>query len=169
VIPAHCLTLLYRSSYPPLLLEKPLGHFRLRTLKLIEYNVNKVIDTIIKQGNIIMDASNQSAFKKRLKVCMNRPENAICVDCPERQPRWASLIKIPGAPSGTPPIGAFMCLECSGSHRRLGVHIAFVRSINLDSCKFSNCKMFVFVLSVFNSVCYNFLRCCCCCCWQSKH
>ena len=87
-----------------------------------------------------MDASNQSAFKKRLKVCMNRPENAICVDCPERQPRWASLIKIPGAPSGTPPVGAFMCLECSGSHRRLGVHIAFVRSINLDSCKFSNCK-----------------------------
>jgi len=66
---------------------------------------------------------------------MNRPENAICVDCPERQPRWASLIKIPGAPSGTPPVGAFMCLECSGSHRRLGVHIAFVRSINLDSWK----------------------------------
>uniref|UniRef100_A0A7S1URI9 Arf-GAP domain-containing protein n=1 Tax=Grammatophora oceanica TaxID=210454 RepID=A0A7S1URI9_9STRA len=79
--------------------------------------------------------SSQSALKKRLKVLMNKPENQQCVDCPEKQPRWASLIKVPGAPPGTPAIGAFMCLECSGSHRRLGVHIAFVRSVNLDSWK----------------------------------
>jgi hypothetical protein len=79
---------------------------------------------------------SQVDFKKRLKVCMLKTDNLVCVDCPERQPRWASLIKIPGAPPGTPPLGALMCLECSGSHRRLGVHIAFVRSINLDSCTF---------------------------------
>jgi len=67
---------------------------------------------------------------------MVRPENAICSDCPERQPRWASLIKPPpGAPHGTPTMGAFACLECSGSHRRLGTHISFVRSINLDQWK----------------------------------
>lgn len=55
----------------------------------------------------------------------------------ERQPRWASLIKPPpGAPPGTTQMGLFCCLECSGSHRRLGVHIGFVRSINLDSCEY---------------------------------
>lgn len=80
--------------------------------------------------------SDQKELKKRLKVLMNRPENQVCSDCPERQPRWASLIvPPPGAPEGSLPIGAFCCLECSGSHRRLGVHISFVRSINLDSCK----------------------------------
>jgi len=67
---------------------------------------------------------------------MNLPENQICSDCPERQPRWASLIKPPpGSPPGTIVIGAFCCLECSGSHRRLGVHISFVRSITLDQWK----------------------------------
>lgn len=80
---------------------------------------------------------SQAQYKKRLKALMNKPENQVCSDCPERQPRWASLIvPPPGAPSGSLPIGAFCCLECSGSHRRLGVHISFVRSINLDSCTY---------------------------------
>lgn len=79
---------------------------------------------------------SQSEFKKRLKALMNRPENQVCSDCPERQPRWASLIvPPPGSPPGSLPFGAFCCLECSGSHRRLGVHISFVRSITLDSWK----------------------------------
>jgi len=79
---------------------------------------------------------SQAEFKKRLKVLMNKPENQVCSDCPERQPRWASLIVPPqGSPLGSLPIGAFSCLECSGSHRRLGVHITFVRSVTLDQWK----------------------------------
>lgn len=79
---------------------------------------------------------SQTEYKKRLKALMNKPENQACADCPERQPRWASLIvPPPGSPPGSLKIGAFVCLECSGSHRRLGTHITFVRSVNLDSWK----------------------------------
>ena len=46
----------------------------------------------------------------------------ICCDCDEKNPQWASV-----------SFGTFMCLECSGRHRALGVHISFVRSVTMDS------------------------------------
>eukprot|EP00986_Skeletonema_menzelii_P010941 scaffold5472_cov146-Skeletonema_menzelii.AAC.16 len=71
---------------------------------------------------------SQAEFKRRLKALMLKPENQVCSDCPERQPRWASLIvPPPGAPAGSLPMGAFCCLECSGSHRRDSSNETFVQ------------------------------------------
>jgi ADP-ribosylation factor GTPase-activating protein 1 len=50
------------------------------------------------------------------------PGNKTCVDCKTRNPQWASV-----------SYGTLMCLECSGKHRSLGVHLSFVRSIQMDS------------------------------------
>ncbi|KAK9691368.1 hypothetical protein RND81_09G192700 [Saponaria officinalis] len=49
------------------------------------------------------------------------PGNDHCAECSAPEPEWASL-----------NLGILMCIECSGAHRNLGVHISKVRSITLD-------------------------------------
>ncbi|KAL4980166.1 hypothetical protein BDW66DRAFT_71093 [Aspergillus desertorum] len=50
--------------------------------------------------------------------------NDRCCDCGAPSPQWAS-----------PKFGTFICLNCAGTHRGLGVHISFVRSITMDAFK----------------------------------
>ena len=43
--------------------------------------------------------------------------NAICADCGSRDPDWVSV-----------NLGVLLCIECSGVHRSLGVHVSKVRT-----------------------------------------
>eukprot|EP01051_Picozoa_sp_SAG22_P013054 SAG22_NODE_1420_length_4465_cov_7.857994_4_plen_162_part_01 len=49
-------------------------------------------------------------------------QNKFCADCAMQQPTWASA-----------NLGVFLCLNCSGCHRSIGVHITQVRSITMDA------------------------------------
>uniref|UniRef100_A0A8C9V5A2 Arf-GAP with coiled-coil, ANK repeat and PH domain-containing protein n=1 Tax=Scleropages formosus TaxID=113540 RepID=A0A8C9V5A2_SCLFO len=57
-----------------------------------------------------------------LGVALQGSGNQHCCDCGAEEPRWASL-----------NLGITMCIECSGIHRSLGVHLSKVRSLTLDS------------------------------------
>jgi len=70
--------------------------------------------------------------KKMLKEWGKRPENRTCADCPLKQPSWAST-----------NLGVVVCIHCSGIHRNLGVHISFVKSLNLDRWNMKLAKSFM--------------------------
>ncbi|DAZ94365.1 TPA: hypothetical protein N0F65_001099 [Lagenidium giganteum] len=64
---------------------------------------------------------NDEEVKAKLLQLLELPGNALCADCDTPAPRWASVNH-----------GAFICTQCAGVHRSLGVHVSFVLSCTLD-------------------------------------
>mmetsp|Transcript_38601 Transcript_38601/g.106292 ORF Transcript_38601/g.106292 Transcript_38601/m.106292 type:complete len:428 (+) Transcript_38601:123-1406(+) len=65
--------------------------------------------------------SRKNLTNPALDEILARPENRVCADCGARAPRWASV-----------NLGVFVCIDCSGIHRNLGVHVSVVKSATLD-------------------------------------
>uniref|UniRef100_A0A8C4S6E2 Arf-GAP with coiled-coil, ANK repeat and PH domain-containing protein n=1 Tax=Erpetoichthys calabaricus TaxID=27687 RepID=A0A8C4S6E2_ERPCA len=79
----------------------------------------------------LMFSKNTSSGKASiLRVVQQGGGNHQCCDCGQPEPRWASI-----------NLGITLCIECSGIHRSLGVHLSKVRSVTLDSWEPTQLKL----------------------------
>ncbi|PIA18193.1 ArfGap-domain-containing protein [Coemansia reversa NRRL 1564] len=65
--------------------------------------------------------ASAAEIKRSLLQLQRKDGNKVCMDCQSPNPQWASV-----------SLTTFFCLNCSGQHRGLGVHLSFVRSITMD-------------------------------------
>eukprot|EP00286_Rhodomonas_abbreviata_P025061 CAMPEP_0181311306 /NCGR_PEP_ID=MMETSP1101-20121128/13062_1 /TAXON_ID=46948 /ORGANISM="Rhodomonas abbreviata, Strain Caron Lab Isolate" /LENGTH=525 /DNA_ID=CAMNT_0023418019 /DNA_START=163 /DNA_END=1736 /DNA_ORIENTATION=- len=83
--------------------------------------------------------------RKIFDTLMADKYNQRCIDCSSKlSVDWASV-----------NLGVYFCIDCSGKHRGLGVHISFVRSITMD--KWDD-RQLAFMQAGGNKACKTFLK-----------
>ena len=83
------------------------------------------VDTASHEIEQMRSSKDTPVFKSFPPACLHLLKtmdgNFRCVDCGDRNPQWAAV-----------SYGALLCLQCSGRHRSLGVHVSCVRSVTMD-------------------------------------
>ncbi|KAI9269470.1 hypothetical protein EDC94DRAFT_598988 [Helicostylum pulchrum] len=72
-------------------------------------------------NNAQKNEQSEEKHRESLKKVRAIPGNDKCADCGVNDPEWACT-----------NLGIIVCIECSGIHRSLGVHVSKVRSVILD-------------------------------------
>ena len=71
--------------------------------------------------SFIKSKANKVQLQTIINSMLQKEDNKYCVECVGKNPKWASW-----------NLGVFLCTRCAEIHRKLGVHISKVKSVNLN-------------------------------------
>ena len=85
-----------------------------RETDLTNGNLNKA-SSDINTNALVSETRLNVGHESVPEILRGIPGNDVCAECGASEPDWASL-----------NLGVLLCIECSGVHRNLGVHISKV-------------------------------------------
>ncbi|KAI1309372.1 Arf-GAP with coiled-coil, ANK repeat and PH domain-containing protein 2 [Halotydeus destructor] len=113
------------------------GHPKKRVLESQSLESIDSLRSLTSSGNSSGKSSLLESGKFASQI-LSVPGNEVCADCQASDPCWASI-----------NLCVTLCIECSGIHRSLGVHVSKVRSLKLDDWE---CTWVQIMLSLGNTI-----------------
>ena len=112
------------GPHDELLLQAPSTHERTVWVRTLEAETVRLLNEATLSSGALHSRGEQRAGGEGPLAELREADvhNALCCDCGAGGPEWAAI-----------NLGVIFCLQCSGIHRSLGVHLSKVRSFRLDS------------------------------------
>ncbi|KPP65783.1 hypothetical protein Z043_115774 [Scleropages formosus] len=103
------------------LISPPSCLYTHRWISVLTNSKEEALNTAFRGEQSAGEDGLEDLTKAIIEDVLRMPGNEVCCDCGAVDPKWLST-----------NLGILTCIECSGIHREMGVHVSRIQSMELD-------------------------------------